>query len=114
MVFSASLWLSRPSSSDSSPSWWRWLEPNTPADLSLPVRAYITVISLMVVFAFGTRGAGGSRYIVAGATLFFLSDLSVAALRLVETAWPTYVLGLPAYYTAQVCLALSVSQSRSH
>ena len=93
---------------------WTWLEPNTPADLSLPVRAYIAVISLMVVLAFGTRGAGGSGHIIAGATLFFLSDLSVAALRLVETTWPTYVLGLPAYYTAQVCLALSVSQSRSH
>ena len=36
---------------------WTWLEPNTPADLSLPVRAYIAVISLMVVLAFGTRGA---------------------------------------------------------
>lgn len=93
---------------------WGWLGPQTPADLSLPVRAYITVISLMVIFAFGTRGAGGSWLIPAGASLFFLSDLSVAALRLVGTGYPTYALGLPAYYAAQVCLALSVSQSRSH
>ena len=93
---------------------WGWLEPMTPADLSLPVRAYIAVISLMVIFAFGTRGAGGSWLIPAGASLFFLSDLSVAALRLAGTEYPTYALGLPAYYAAQVCFALSVSQSRSH
>ena len=93
---------------------WTWLAPTTPPELSLPVRAYIAVISIMVIFAYGTRAAGGSGYIVAGATLFFLSDLSVAALRLAGTASPTYVLGLPAYYAAQVCLALSISQSRSH
>lgn len=93
---------------------WYWLAPQTPADLSLPVRIYIAVISLMVILAYGTRGAGGSGLIPAGATLFFLSDLSVAALRLAGTDYPTYALGLPAYYAAQVCLALSVSQSRSH
>jgi uncharacterized membrane protein YhhN len=92
---------------------WTWLEPHTPADLSMPVRAYIAVITIMVIFAFGTRGRHGSWLIVAGATLFFLSDLSVAALRLLQTPLPTYVLGLPAYYAAQVCFALSVSPGRS-
>lgn len=93
---------------------WLWLEPHTPADLSIPVRAYIATISVMVIFAFGARGSGGSLLIVAGATLFFLSDLSVAALRLVQTEQATYALGLPAYYAAQICFALSVRQSRSH
>ena len=93
---------------------WAWLAPHTPAGLSVPVRAYVTVISVMVVFAIATRGRGGSWLILAGAVLFFLSDLSVAALRLVQTQHPTYVVGLPLYYAAQVCLALSVSQSRSH
>ncbi|MDJ0710871.1 MAG: lysoplasmalogenase [Woeseiaceae bacterium] len=93
---------------------WTWLEPHAPASLSIPVRAYIAVISLMVIFAFGTRGAGGSWLIACGATLFFLSDLSVAALRIVQTDMATYVAGLPLYYSGQVCLALSVSQSRSH
>jgi uncharacterized membrane protein YhhN len=91
-----------------------WLEPHTPVNLALPVRAYIVVISMMVIFAIGTRGRGGSVLIVSGAILFFLSDLSVAALRLVQTVYPTYVLGLPLYYAGQVCLALSSSQSRSH
>ncbi len=93
---------------------WTWLEPYTAANLSIPVRAYIAVISLMVIFAVGTRGASGTWLIVSGATLFFLSDLSVAALRIVQTDAATYVVGLPFYYAGQVCLALSVSQSRSH
>ncbi|MDJ0750763.1 MAG: lysoplasmalogenase [Woeseiaceae bacterium] len=93
---------------------WTWLEPFAAANLSIPVRAYIAVISLMVIFAIGTRGAAGSWLIVIGATLFFLSDLSVAALRIVQTDIATYVVGLPFYYAGQVCLALSVSQSRSH
>ncbi len=92
---------------------WTWLAPYTTEHLSIPVRAYIAVISLMVVFAAGTRGAGGTWLIVAGATLFFLSDLSVGALRIVQTDVATYVIGLPLYYGGQVCLALSVSQSRS-
>ena len=91
-----------------------WLEPYTPPDLLNPVRAYVAVISLMVIFAIGTQGRGGSKLIVAGAIMFFLSDLSVASLRLVQTEYPTYIIGLPLYYAGQVCLALSSSQSRSH
>ena len=91
-----------------------WLQPYTPPDLLNPVRAYVAVISLMLIFAIGTQGRGGSPLIVAGAALFFLSDLSVASLRLVQTQYPTYIIGLPLYYAGQVCLALSSSQSRSH
>lgn len=90
-----------------------WLAPHIPAQLVIPVRLYTVVISLMVVAAIGTRGRGASALIVSGAVLFFLSDLSVAALRLVQVDYPTYVWGLPLYYAAQVCLALSASQSRS-
>ena len=89
---------------------WTWLEPSTPANLSVPVRAYIAVITIMVIFAIATRGRGGSWLIVSGAVLFFLSDLSVAALRLVQTPLATYALGLPAYYAAQVCFALSIER----
>jgi len=90
-----------------------WLQQYIPAELDIPVRAYIAVISVMVIFAFGTRGAGGTKLILAGALLFSLSDISVAALRLAQTEWPTYILGLPFYYGGQLCLALSVSHSRS-
>jgi hypothetical protein len=62
--------------------------------------------------AFGTRGAGATPLIVVGACLFYLSDLSVAALRFTEPPLPTYVLGLPLYYAGQVCLAFSVAAAR--
>jgi len=91
-----------------------WLAPHTPPELSLPVRLYTVVISGMLIAAIGTRGKGGPVLIVVGASLFFLSDLSVAALRLVQTEFPHYVWGLPLYYAGQLCLALSISQSRSH
>lgn len=89
-----------------------WLEPYVSQDLIVPVRLYITVISLMVITAFGARGKGASTLIVVGAVLFFLSDLSVAAMRLVQTDTPTYVLGLPLYYAAQINFALSTSHNR--
>jgi len=90
-----------------------WLAPHTPPELILPVRLYTVVISGMVIAAIGTRGKGGSLLILVGALLFFLSDLSVASLRLVQAEFPTYVWGLPLYYAGQLCLALSVSQLRS-
>jgi len=90
-----------------------WLAPHLPAELVVPVRAYTAVISAMVVAAFGTRGKGASPLILVGALAFFLSDLSVAALRLIQTEFPTYVWGLPLYYAGQLCLALSVAASRS-
>ena len=86
-----------------------WLQPYLPQELVWPVRLYTAVISLMVVTAFGTLGAGATPLIVSGACLFFLSDLSVAALRFTEPAFPTYVFGLPLYYAAQICLAFSIA-----
>lgn len=90
-----------------------WLQPYLPQDLVWAVRSYTAVISLMVVLAFGTLGAGATPLIVSGACLFYLSDLSVAALRFTEPAFPTYVIGLPLYYAAQICLAFSVTFSNS-
>ncbi len=90
-----------------------WLAPHTPAELLVPVRIYTIVISVMVIAAVGAKGAGGATLIVIGALLFYVSDLSVAAQRLVEMDFPTYVAGLPLYYAGQLCLALSSSQSSS-
>ena len=72
----------------------------------------VAFISLMVITAFGARGRGASLLIVIGAVSFFLSDLSVAALRLVQTDIPTYIVGLPLYYFAQISFALSISHNR--
>jgi uncharacterized membrane protein YhhN len=91
----------------------RWLSPELPDELALPVYAYIAIISLMVVAAFGSKGAGASALVVAGAMMFFVSDLSVAAQRILESDFPTIIWGLPLYYAGQICLALSTSQSSS-
>jgi uncharacterized membrane protein YhhN len=90
-----------------------WLTPHLAPNLILPVHTYIGVISLMVIAAFASKGAGASTLVVAGALLFFVSDLSVAAQRIVVVDFPTVIWGLPLYYAGQLCLALSSSQSSS-
>lgn len=84
-----------------------WLGPHLPGDMVVPVRAYTFIISLMVITAFAARGAGASTLIPVGATLFYLSDLSVAAGQFVQPDFPNYVWGLPSYYCGQVLLAFS-------
>jgi len=86
-----------------------WLAPHTPPELLVPVRIYTIIISVMVISAVGAKGAGGPTLAVIGAILFYVSDLSVAAQRLVEMDFPTYVAGLPLYFSGQICLALSTS-----
>jgi uncharacterized membrane protein YhhN len=90
-----------------------WLAPHTPPELLTPVRIYTIVISVMVISAVGAKGAGGPTLAVIGAILFYVSDLSVAAQRLIEMDFPTYVAGLPLYFSGQICLALSTSQHSS-
>jgi uncharacterized membrane protein YhhN len=90
-----------------------WLTPYLPADMMVPVRTYTFVISLMVITAFGAKGAGGTWLIPLGAALFYFSDLSVAAGQFVEPAFPNYVWGLPFYYIGQTLLALSVRYLKS-
>ena len=91
-----------------------WLTPQVPAELIGPVRTYTGVISLMVIMALAAHGAGASVLIVIGALLFYLSDLSVAAMQFAEPPFPTYILGLPLYYAGQLCLAVSVARPRAY
>jgi uncharacterized membrane protein YhhN len=87
---------------------WRWLAPHV-GDMAAPVAAYIVVISVMVVLAFGSYGEGATWLIPVGATLFFASDLFVARNQFVASDTVNRVWGLPLYYFAQVLLALSVT-----
>jgi len=89
-----------------------WLTPYVPEDMVVAVRIYTFAISLMLILAFGARGVGAPVLVPLGAALFYLSDLSVAALQFTSTPFPHYVWGLPFYYTAQLMLALSVSYVR--
>jgi uncharacterized membrane protein YhhN len=91
-----------------------WLTPHIPPEVVIPVRLYTIVISLMLIAAIGTRGRGATILVLTGGLMFFFSDLSVAALRIVQSSFPTYVWGLPLYYAGQLCLAVSVSRSGTH
>lgn len=89
------------------PAWivWRWLGPHIPADMRVPVVAYIAIITTMVTCAW-TCGAGATTWSLRiGATAFYLSDLSVARDVFVQRAFVNRLWGLPAYYVAQLVLA---------
>jgi uncharacterized membrane protein YhhN len=92
---------------------WRWLEPHLD-DMTVPVLAYIVVISIMVCGAFGMVGdptlpSAARACVFAGAILFYLSDLFVARQRFVVDAHVNRLVGLPLYYAAQFLLAFSAA-----
>jgi uncharacterized membrane protein YhhN len=74
--------------------------------LRVPVAAYVAVIVAMVVGALAT----GRPVLIAGALLFFASDLSVAQDRFVHRALVNKLWGLPAYYAGQLLIAWSISR----
>ena len=86
----------------------RWLSPSLPAEMRLPVYAYILVISVMVALAAGTLGNNPTLLIPLGAVLFFCSDLSVARDRFITPDFINRFWGLPMYYAAQLIFAATV------
>jgi uncharacterized membrane protein YhhN len=86
----------------------RWLMPNVPGPLRLPVRAYFAVISAMVASAAGASGATGDPAYAIGALAFAVSDVSVARERFATKSFVNSLWGLPLYYAAQCILAASV------
>ncbi len=88
---------------------FRWLRPHLRADMVIPVRAYMGVISAMLVAAAGA--APSSPAILAGASLFYVSDLAVARDRFVASGFANRVFGLPLYFAAQLVLAGTVRQA---
>lgn len=85
----------------------RWLSGSLPTDMRIPVHAYLVVIGLMSVLAFGVTGAGGPMAVVTGALAFLVSDVSVARDRFVKHEFLNRAWGLPLYYTGQMLLAAS-------
>lgn len=86
----------------------RWVWPYA-GTLRPAVAVYVAVISLMVPAAVSTSLLSGNPWIAMGAIAFYLSDLSVARDRFVHEAFINRAWGLPLYYFAEVCLALSVA-----
>jgi len=87
----------------------RWLGPHVEPAMRVPVRAYVAVISVMVLLAAGAVGAAGRPVILAGALCFYVSDLAVARERFVASTPWNRMWGLPLYYGAQLLLAASVA-----
>lgn len=81
-----------------------------------PVGAYIVVITLMLMGAWTVFLAPGGRaatawLIACGATLFYVSDLSVARDRFIPGAgFANRAAGLTFYYTAQFLLAFTIGR----
>lgn len=74
------------------------------AALRRPVLAYLAIISLMTVFAWGTS----NTWIVVGATLFVISDTVLGWRQFVrERAWMPVTVMIT-YHGAIACLALSL------
>lgn len=90
----------------------RWLGPRLPADMRVPIRVYIAIISAMVALAAGASVHTASPAIAIGALAFAASDLSVARERFVESAYVNLLWGLPLYYAAQLVLACTAGNAR--
>lgn len=77
-----------------------------------PVIGYMLVITLMLVGAWSVWYEGGDtafgRVIAAGATLFYVSDITVARDRFVAPGNINRFIGLPLYYAGQFLLAFSI------
>ena len=82
----------------------RWLLPSVPPKLKGPVVAYVVVISLMVTLAWALPFGSGLAQLAA--TLFLLSDISVAIDRFRGGGFLNRLWGLPAYYVAQLLFVL--------
>jgi len=86
----------------------RWLHPHVPADLRVPVLAYVVVISAMVALSVGAAVAGAFVGVTIGAIAFAVSDVSVARDRFVAPGFGNSAWGLPLYFLSQHVLAMTV------
>ena len=82
--------------------------------LRVPVILYVAAIIAMVVGAIAAYRAGAlpppqRGWLLAGAALFFVSDLAVARERFLARGFVNKLWGLPAYYAGQLLIAWSIS-----
>ncbi len=87
-----------------------WLRNYLSGVFKVAVPAYLLAIGTMLVMAWLVPTSIGQQqlWIVAGASLFALSDVWVARNRFTEPAFVNRLVGLPLYYVAQLLLAYSV------
>lgn len=90
-----------------------YLWPNL-GSLRIAVIGYVIAIVTMMIaaLAVGRSGAlpeSNRQLLVAGAALFFASDLAVARDRFVAKGFTNRAWGLPAYYAGQLLIAWSIA-----
>lgn len=77
------------------------------------VIAYLFTITLMIIFAWSTRGKRLHWLVSIGALLFYISDLFLALKRYTSIEVDFTYFGYPMYYTACVLFGLSVSTAQN-
>jgi uncharacterized membrane protein YhhN len=85
----------------------RWVLPNVPRQIVVPVIAYIVVITAMVAAASGAASDGAPWPVLPAAAAFYVSDIGVARQRFIAPGFANRAVGLPLYYGAQILFALS-------
>ena len=89
-----------------------WLRPHL-GKMLVPVIAYIAIITVMVIGAVSLAGSETVRFpgralALAGAILFYLSDIFVARQRFATRNYFNRAVGLPLYVAAQFLIAFSI------
>ncbi|MGC6419234.1 MAG: lysoplasmalogenase [Bradymonadia bacterium] len=82
---------------------YSYFAPDLPPSLVMPVRIYISVITLMVALSLAT----GSLLMSTAAFAFWLSDISVARGRFKKTGFGNKLWGIPLYFGAQLMFAFA-------
>lgn len=86
-----------------------WLLPHVPVSDRWLIVPYLCLISIMVVLAGGIRLAMWRVMPLAGALLFFISDIFVARWKYVYPSGVNAYFCYPLYYLACLCLAVTIS-----
>jgi uncharacterized membrane protein YhhN len=86
-----------------------WLPARLPEGFRRLVVLYAAVVCFMLVAAFASADGSGIWTIALGASLFAISDLSVARDRFIARAFVNRLWGLPFYFAAQLILASTVA-----
>ena len=87
---------------------YRWLSSDVEDRMRTAVQAYIIVISAMVALAISTSAVDSAWLIAVGATMFWLSDISVACDRFKGAGIGNRAWGIPMYFCAQLVFALTI------
>lgn len=87
----------------------RWLGPHLQGVFRRAVPVYVVVIAAMLTLSGAAALATGRFDMLAGASMFAVSDVAVARDRFIQQSFRNGAWGLPLYFAAQIVLALSIA-----